>query len=311
MRVLFIFSGNSASGINPIIENQAKSIRQNGVEVALFPIKGRGMLKYLQNILALRSHLNKNHYHIIHAHYGLTAIIARIATRQRIVVSFMGSDIYESSFWRLFHIATNHILWKAIIVKSAEMKKILRNKKVYIIPNGVDLSRFRPIDRQVARQQLGWDGKIKILFISVFNRNNYSKNFSLAEQSIAIARKSVDLDLISLHDVENEQMPVYYSAADMLLVTSRWEGSPNAVKEAIACNCPVVSTEVGDVKEQLKGLKGSYVCPASAQDIAFRIIQISTNRVRYDYGQRSKAYDANDAAKKIISVYDTCSGGAD
>jgi teichuronic acid biosynthesis glycosyltransferase TuaC len=303
MRVLFIFSGNSASGINPIIENQAKSIRQNGVEVALFPIKGRGMLKYLQNILALRSHLNKNRYHIIHAHYGLTAIIARIATRQRIIVSFMGSDIYESSFWRLFQIATNRFLWKAIIVKSAEMKKILRNKKVYVIPNGVDLSRFRPIDRQVARQQLGWDGKIKILFISVFNRNNYSKNFSLAEQSIAIARKSVDLDFISLHDVKNEQMPVYYSAADMLLVTSRWEGSPNAVKEAMACNCPIVSTPVGDVPELFDNVEGNHITDFNKKDIAAKILQVISKSERTRGREKILQLSDKIINKRIIDLY--------
>jgi glycosyltransferase involved in cell wall biosynthesis len=133
-----------------------------------------------------------------------------------------------------------------------------------VIPNGVDLDRFRRIDRAEARRRLGWDpDESTALFLA--NPEIAAKNYPLAA---ATCERLPDVRLRVAHGLPYSDVPLLLSAADALLFTSRSEGSPNVVKEAMAAELPVVSTAVGDVPERLAGVPGCHVRDADPDALA-------------------------------------------
>lgn len=196
-------------------------------------------------------------FDLIHANYGLTAPHAVCQPNLPVVLSLWGSDLYGrygpvSRFCARFA--------DAVVVMSPEMAADLGGKP-HVLPHGVNLSLFRPEPTAPARRRVGWepDG-YHVLFPYPPERG--VKNYPRAKRIV----KAVDDRLpepVTLHTitgVPHDEMPSYHNAADALLVTSHREGSPNAVKEALACNVPVVSTDVGDVATRLAGLDHSHVC---------------------------------------------------
>jgi teichuronic acid biosynthesis glycosyltransferase TuaC len=303
MRVLFVHSGNSVFGINPIIKNQAEALVNSGIEVQLFPIKGKGLLRYLSSAYKLHRYLRANQVDIIHAHFGLSGLISKLGGRHPTIVSLMGSELYENKFWRIFYRYSCTMLWDGIIVKTMAMKRILGKENIEVIPNGVNLDKFKPMNRAEAREKLGWNEGKYVLFVSVFNSNNFQKNSRLAEESMAVVNEVQKASLISLHNIDNSLMPTYYSAADCLLITSRWEGSPNAVKEAMACNCPIVSTPVGDVPELFDNVEGNHITDFNKKDIAAKILQVISKSERTRGREKILQLSDKIINKRIIDLY--------
>ena len=84
------------------------------------------------------------------------------------------------------------------------------------------------------------------------------KRYSLAQDAVSLLHDN-DVILYPVYDHIHDDVVRYMCAADALLLTSFSEGSPNVIKEAMACNCPVVSTDVGDVRWVTKNVEGTYV----------------------------------------------------
>ena len=180
------------------------------------------------------------------------------------------------------------------------MKKVLRIKNVHVVPNGVDFSHFKPLPREEALTVTGWDGtKINILFPS--NPARPEKNFRLAEKGV----EAMHDERVRLHVLQNVPRDVvvwYLNAADAILLTSLSEGSPNIVKEAMACNRPVVSTMVGDVQELFTGAEGCYAVSENAEDIAsslHRAIAIRETNGRECIG----SLDSKAVALRLTKIY--------
>lgn len=257
MNILFICSGNRA-GVNPIIKNQGDSLNLLGHKVEYFTIIGHGVKGYLSNVVKLKECISSGNYDVIHAHYSLSAFVASLAGADKLIVSLMGSDVKASILYKyMIKIFYKLFRWRCIIVKSEDMYNDLGVKKAVVIPNGVNLNRFLSKDKAECQNKLNWDkDKIHILFTS--NPERQEKNFELARQSI----ETLNNPMIELHymkGVNNEETPLYYNGADVVLLTSLWEGSPNAIKEAMACCRPIVSTDVGDVRWLLGDIKGCYI----------------------------------------------------
>lgn len=269
MKVLFISSGNR--GISPVVRNQGDSLLLQDVTVDYYPIKGKGVLGYLSNVGKLRIYLRENHFDVIHAHYSLTAFVASLAMASPLVVSLMGSDVKKGLVYRMFiHIFAFFFSWKTIIVKSEDMKTSLKIKRAKVIPNGVDISRFCELPQRDCQIKLGWDeNKRHILFPA--NNTRPVKNYRLLEQAVKIL-KDKDLEIHWFDNIPNEETPLWYNAADVVVMTSLWEGSPNAIKEAMACNRPVVSTKVGNVDWLFGETKGCFFTNFSARDCADKIL---------------------------------------
>ena len=245
-------------------DQQINVLEQKGVDCTVCVVPGaeqidgdmgsrRGIQEYLQYIPKVRRELRRGEYDLIHANYGLTAPYAVTQSKLPVVLTLWGSDVVGFD-----GLVTKACAWRAdaVTVRSEEMRELLGRKDAHIVPSGVDLERFRPIDRTAARERVGWeqDG-IHVLF--PYSPEYERKNYPLAERVVDRAERELGqaISLQTISGVDHEEMPYYYNSADCLLLTSEHEGSPNTVKEAMACNVPVVSTDVGDVRERLEGVE--------------------------------------------------------
>jgi teichuronic acid biosynthesis glycosyltransferase TuaC len=269
MRVLFISSGSFPQGVSPIIKAQGESLIKNGVNVDYFAIKGKGIKGYFFSIFLLRKHLKKQQYDILHAHYGLSAIVVLFSkSKQKIIVSFMGDDIIgehendgrinrKSKWISKFNIYIATKFFHHIIVKSEEMSAFFSSKdRLSIIPNGVNMVRFKPMDMKEARNKVNLDLHKKYLLFAA-NPDRSEKNYNLVRQAASLINKQDNL--LVIYGVDQNELALYYNAVDVVLLSSYHEGSPNVIKEAMACNVPIVSTNVGDVKWIIGDEEGCYV----------------------------------------------------
>lgn len=302
MKVLFVSSGNR--GISPIVRNQGDSLLSQDIAVDFFPIKGKGLLGYLSNVGKLRKYIRENSFDIIHAHYSLTAFTASLAMATPLVVSLMGSDVKKGFAYRLLiQLFAFFFSWKTIIVKSEDMKASLKMSKAMVIPNGVDLHRFCELHQSDCQKRLGWDtNKKHLLFPADINRPE--KNYMLLKRAIGLIDNK-DIEVHWFNKVPNEETPLWYNAADVVVMTSLWEGSPNAIKESMACNRPVISTKVGNVEWLFGGTDGCYFTDYTASDCAEKIRTALSFTGRTNGRQRiiDLGLSNESVAKHLISIY--------
>lgn len=299
MKVLFVCSGNK--GLNPIIKNQGDSLIAKGISLDYFLIKGKGFSGYLRNIKILNNYLKENKYDIIHSHYSLTAFVASMAFAKPLVVSLMGSDVKKGNIYRIvIKFFAFLFSWKEIIVKSEDMKQSLGIKKTKVIPNGVNLDRFKELSQEECIEILGWNkNKKHILFPS--NPQRLEKNYKLLEESV----RGMNADIHYFVNVPNEKTPYWYNAANVVVMTSLWEGSPNAIKEAMSCNCPIVCTDVGDVKWLFGKTEGCFISKWDREDLKSKIVEALAfdGRTKGRFRILALNLSSNQVAKTIISIY--------
>ncbi len=304
MKALFVYSANNSfpNRLSPIIKNQAESLINEGMVIDYFGIIGTGILGYLSNVSRLRNKIQSFNPDIVHAHYAFTGFIASFSSNKPVVVSLMGSDIINKKITICLIRIIGIFFWKAIIVKSMEMKIILKmSNKVIVIPNGIDLDHFKPEDSSLSKIKLGWDSNVyHILFAG--NPAKKAKNYNLALRAVSL----LGSEKIQIHHVANiphEKMPLHLNASDIILLTSISEGSPNVIKEAIACNRPVISTNVGDVEEYLSEIENCYICDYDPLDISEKIKLILKSSGVSSGREKVIIFDKNIIARKIIAQY--------
>ena len=235
---------------------------------------------------------------LIHAHYGLSGLLAAIQRKIPVVITFHGSDINQKSTRHFSKLASKLSKYNIVVEKSF-IGKIKLRKNYSILPCGVDLSVFKTVSKHEARSALNINESEKIiLFSSSFN--NPVKNYPLAKEA---ADKIPGAKLVELAGYSREQVNLLMNAADILLMTSFNEGSPQVVKEALACNLPVVSTPVGDVPELLKGVNACRIVSYNSSEIASAIQQIISPPTRSDGNIKITSYDNRVIAKRLIKIY--------
>jgi len=300
MRVLFVSSHNSNRGLSPIVKNQADSLANSGCTIEFYGIVGKGMRGYLSNISALRRKLYEGKYDVVHAHYSFSGIISALAGAKPLVVSLMGSDIKSGFFGKVLVYFFKIFFWNAIIVKSTDSKNALNIEGLHVIPNGVNFHRFYPRDKTECMNELSWDLKRRYILFAA-NPARKEKNFKLAEEAFSLLDQNL-FKLVYLRDVPNEKIPVYLNAADVVILCSLWEGSPNVIKESLACNRPIVSTDCGDVKELISDINGCFVSGFNADEFSNFILQASKYKHTLSR-DRIGLLDSRVISKRIISIY--------
>lgn len=264
MKVIFVASGNKAVGkVNSFVQSQYDSLVAEGLDMVLFPIVGHGVKAHLKAAKELHHLIRREQPDVVHAHYSICGHVAALAMmcmrkKTKLVVSILGSFPTHSMKWRLVKFCIRHI-WDKTIVKSQRTARQL-GEDVAIIPNGVNLETFYPQDYHQARQLVGFETDNHYI-IWCSNPDRKEKNFALAQTAVDMISKDYNIVLLPIYNNTPQEVAIYMNAADCLLLTSKMEGSPNVIKEAMACNCPIVSTDVGDVRERLEGLAGCYILP--------------------------------------------------
>ena len=317
MRVLFVtnlwpYRERPWHGV--FVRNQADALQQAGVQVDVLAMKGHaGQMEYVR---ATRRALGLNFrgdYDLVHAHYGHSAAIARMQARLPLVVSYHGSDLMGKPTTHgpptrrsMAEVALFRQLARvsdATITMSRRMTAVLPEavlERNEVIPTGVDLDRFAPGDKAEARRELGWaPGERSVVWVG--NPDRELKNLPLAE---AAMERVPDARLRVAWGVQPHDIPLWLRAADALLLTSRSEGSPTVVKEAMATELPVVSTDVGDVAERIEGLPGSAVTGEDPDSVA-AAVTAALDHGPVPEARRAIARNSEQAtARRIIGVYE-------
>ncbi len=300
MKILIVCSGNS-SRISPFVKDQADAIALKGINISFFPIIGTGILGYLQNLFKLRKKIKVEKPDIIHAHFGLSGLLATLQRLVPVIITFHGTDISNKKN-RKYSIFADKLARYSIFV-SDQLSGFIHSKKYSVIPCGVDLSLFKLTEQIAARTELGLSNEfIYILFASSFD--NSIKNYPLAKEAIELLNNP-KIKLLELKNYNRQQVSLLLNAVNCALLTSYSEGSPQFIKEAMACNCPIVSTDVGDVKDNLLGLDGCYITTYDPHDVADKI-QLSLNFAKRIDGRNriiKLGLDSDSIANKIISIY--------
>ena len=318
MKVLFVSSGRQGDA-NPIIRNQGESLRKSGVELEYYVVSGRGWKSYIKSIKPLRKKVRDGQYDLIHAHYSWTAYMASLATigmRVSMVVSLMGNDILDHWWYPgLARIVAKMKPWKAVVVKSQEMKERVGMAYAHVIPNGVNMERFREESKVKSQETLGWDtSKMHVLFPA--RQEDTRKNWPLAFEAVQLLQRDLrfkiedfrftnGIELHAFNNTPNEETPIWYNAADVVVLPSFYEGSANAVKEAMACNAPLVTTDMGDCRERIEGVAGCYVAKTYEVEEFAELLDKALKHGKTKGRERLLADGIADyqIAEKLITIY--------
>jgi teichuronic acid biosynthesis glycosyltransferase TuaC len=318
MKVLHIIRSKSEAAGAPFITSQVQSLREVGVETEIFQVSGNGVLAYFKNSLPLRRFIRAGKFDLIHAHYslcGLTAILA--FSGKPVVLSLMGSDaLGEYTGPDKISLRSLPVVWltriiqpfvSAIIVKSENIRQKVHRKSITeIIPNGVNLERFKPESKVDAKMALGLQPNKKyILFLA--NPAHQWKNFGLAEQAVQLLNDP-ETELLTPYPVGSELVANYLNAADVLVHTSFMEGSSNVIKEAMACNCPIVTTHVGDAAWVIGETDGCYSTGFDPSDVSEKLklaLSFASNNDRTNGRSQilNLKLDATSIATQILDLY--------
>ena len=321
MKVLFIVSGNSQDFIiPPFIKVQGQSLEKKGVEVEYFRKQGKGVQGYLKITRDLRRCLRENKFDLIHAHYALSGWVAVLAFPGiPIVLSLMGTDAYgeytgenriklKSRFIMLMTFLVQPFV-KAIISKSLQIESFVYRKKIsHVIPNGVSLEFLKTYSHDI-RKELGLeDNKQYILFLGDVNYKR--KNFELAENALHLLKRN-DVELVTPYPVSHEKVVKYLNATDVFITTAFIEGSSNVIKEAMACNCPIVSTDAGDARWVLGETSGCFITSFEPEDVAEKLkmaLGFAKQKGKTKGRERIMELGLNSEAiaERIINVYRKC-----
>ena len=296
---------------------QVASLRAAGVALEVLVIRGdRNPADYLTGIARVRTRARAMRADVVHAHYGLAGWTA---SWQRIpmVVSFCGTDLLGAAApsgattvkSRVAMAMSQFAATRAarIICKSDNLRQALRRprdrQRAVVIPNGVDLCHFSPGDQAAARRRLGLPEAARLVLFAC-SAQSPNKRLELARAAMELARANLpDASLLEISGVPHDHMPDYYRAADCLVLTSRSEGSPNVVKEAIACGLPVVSVDVGDVRRWLDPIPGCAVVEESPAALANAVGAVLEHRLRIDGSVVLPHFDQAAIAQQLLALY--------
>lgn len=273
------------------VAEQVESVRARGVEVDVLHLPRHELGRYVYRGLGrkVKDAVASFDPDLVHVAYG--GVMAETVTRsirdRPVLVTFHGTDLLAGRASGFLHalalrlgvVASHRAARRAagVIVVSRTLldalPRSLDRSRVWVVPNGVDLSRFRPLDWAECQRTLGWHpARTHVLFPASPSRP--VKRFELAEAAVAAAnRDGADIELHALERVAHDDVPMWLNAASAILLTSAHEASPVIVKEALACNVPVVSVDVGDVCERVADVEGCFIADATPEDLAAKLLR--------------------------------------
>lgn len=301
MRILVVANHNKGNFV-PFIIEQTEALRRLDIEVDYYGVHGKGVWGYLSNLSSLKAKIREFHPNLIHAHYGLSGLLANLQRSIPVVTTYHGSDIHAEGKNLFFSRAAMRLsAYNIFVSDKLREQSDYRGSKQCVIPCGVDTTTIISIERKEARKRLGWDANGKyVLFAGAFD--NTVKNSQLAKEAIAMVQGT---QLMELRGYSREQVNLAMNAANCLLMTSFREGSPQVVKEAMTCGTPVVSVNVGDVKEKLAGVTGCFITSYDVRDVTDGLRKALAFEGKTNGRQRIDELGLSNEliAKKIIEIY--------
>lgn len=302
MKILIVASFNKGR-FAPFIMEQAEVLKRQGCEVDYFGLQGKGIIGYVQNLPSLRQRIKVFQPDVIHAHYGLSGLFANLQRGVPVVTTYHGTDINDNKAFLFSKMAMQLSAWNIFVSRKTLGIANPKKKKYTLLPCGIDLSELQLTEKADARKQmkLSHDKKY-VLFAGAFD--NAVKNAALAKEAVALLNE--DVKLLELKGYSRDEVTLLMCAADAFLMTSLTEGSPQVIKEAMACGCPIVSVDVGDVKERVEGVDGCFVAKSrDAKELA-ELLQKAIGFRGKTKGREKVVKDGLDnrqVAEKLIGLY--------
>lgn len=304
---MIVCSGNAPefkfSQHQAFVYDQVEALKRldKTLEFDYFFITGKGLTGYLSCLRKLTHQLSSQSYQLIHAHVAMSGMLANLQRHVPVITTFHGSDINVPSL-RVMSLLVELLSRRTIYVSANLVNKaIYAGGKRIIIPCGVDFDLFQPRSKLESRQKLGLlNHKKYVLFSSNFG--NTIKNYPLAKAAMELLERDT-VELLELKKFTRQEVALLFTAVDVALMTSFSEGSPQFIKEALACNCPVVSTDVGDARAVMDGIAGCHLTTYDPADVARKIQQVLTTSLPFQSRGYIQHFDNRLIADQIRTVY--------
>lgn len=288
------------------VQEQVEGLRKRGVDVDVLIVGGkRRKLSYVGGLRRFRRRMQERQYDVIHAHYVFSGIIARLQWRSPLVVSFHGEPA------RVVGILSRLLapFVDAVTVTSLTHKASIGRQDAYVVPCGVDLDLFTPMPKEKARQRLRLPrARRLVLFAGLVRPEKRLDIIQAAVDLVRLEDAQEQVELVIATGQPHEMMPLYMNACDVLVLASDYEGSPVVIKEAMACNLPIVSTAVGDVAQVIGGTRGCYICQQDPEDMAQKIELALARGERTDGRRAVESLSSQRTVDSILRIYEELSG---
>ena len=249
----------------PFVVEQGECLRQLGITIEYMPVRGN----YILAVRELKRKIRAFQPDIVHAHYGLSAITAELQSLVPVVTTFHNGETlnwHVNLMTSLFSLRAKHVVYVAQHIHDLVYFKA---KNHSIIPCGVNMDDCHIIDQSAARQQLGFEeGGKYILFGGAFD--NLRKNYAILREAVERIEQAPwvpveggercgNIVCLEMKGLSRAECVLRMNACDLFALPSHSEGSPQALKEAMACNCPILATDIADVRTLLGDLAGHYI----------------------------------------------------
>ncbi len=298
---------------SPFIVRQVEFLRRAGVRVDVFAFRGsKSPISYARAWMEVRRRLSRDRYDLVHAQWGQSAVLA-LPKRVPLVITYRGNDLegivgpdgrysLPGQVLRAVSRAASRAADQVMVV-AEHLARLIPPRSYHVIPSGLDLEHFSPTPAAEARRALGLplDRKL-VLFAGV--PANTRKRHALAQAAVSLLPAELNAELVVAAGIPHERIPLYMSACDTLVLTSMHEGSPNVVKEALACDLPVVSVDVGDVRQRIGRIEGCIVTVDDRPEtIAAALERVLRRGGRVDGRSTVRELDERLLAQRTIGVY--------
>ena len=317
---MYPHEGDPSCGI--FVKDQVDALRREGVKVDVLSINARSnKLSYVSGIVQFIRRCRRNKYDLIHAQHTFCGALALLQRKIPVILTFHEGEasatlkmksrqiIRKPHKFLVFSFSLKKSIVELVdevIFVAGRFKELFGTNKGVVIPCGIDLRLFRPISSKLVRSKLTLSNGRRIVLFPSCSRV-IGKRFDMAQEAVRIVKEAgIDVDLISLNRIPHNKVPLYMNASDIMLFTSDYEASPTVIKEAMACNVPIVSTDVGDIKEIIGNTGGCFICKREPKDVALKIKMALNWRKRTDGRERIEklGLGLEQTAQRIIKVYD-------
>jgi glycosyltransferase involved in cell wall biosynthesis len=302
------------------VRDETGALREAGIEVDVYFVNGRASkLNYVGMPIGFFARIRRKHYDVIHVHHSFCGLVATMQRRIPVVWTFHEGEISGNTADALREQPIKHIAYSkrmkryvakkvdAIVVVAEHLRGPLGRPDALWLPSGIDWKRFAPMDSAEARRQLGLaDGRRYVLFPAAPSR--VEKRYELARAGVerlrATSPDAHDVELIALDNVPHERVPLFMNASDVVLMTSSFEASPVTIREALACNVPVVSTDVGDARVVMQDIAGCRIVEADPDRIAEALRIALSGPRRVQSRDRMRIYALEFVAQSLLALYE-------
>ncbi len=301
------------------VKDEVEALRRAGVDAEVYFVNGRAdKLEYAKMPFGFFSRIRRKRYDVVHVHHSFCGLVATRQSAVPVVWTFHEGEIMGGTEDALREQPIKHVAYSkrmkqfvarrvdALIIVADHLRQPLRRADALCLPAGIDIDLFAPMDTELAKRKLGLvSGKRYVLFPSVPTR--VEKRYDLARRAVEIMRErwpeTSDVELIALNNVPHETVPLYMNASELVLLTSSFEASPVVIRESLACNVPVLSTDVGDARVMLGNTPGCAIVPSDPDAIAQALVTALQSSRRVPSREAMQKYSLENTAQQLVALY--------